>query len=126
MNKNTIISILAVVVVVAGIIWLIRTPGKPGQLDTFAQCVADSETTFWGTFWCPNCQNQKALFGASAKLLPYTECSTADGKSQLPVCSEAGIEAYPTWDWPDGTQDKGTVPLEYISEKTSCPLPVTE
>ena len=126
MNKNTIISILAVVVVVVGITWLIRTPAKPGQLDGFAQCIVDSGAKYYGAFWCPNCKNQEALFGRSAKLLPRTECSTPDGKSQLQVCTEAGITGYPTWTFADGTRVTGTQDLDALSEKTSCSLPGQE
>ena len=105
-----------------GVVWLVRTPAKPGKFDTFAQCIADSGTTFYGTFWCSNCQNQKAKFGSSVKLLPYVECSPKSGKGQLPICTDADIEAYPTWEFPDGSRVKGDISLERISEATSCPL----
>ena len=123
MKKTAIIWTLVTLAVVVGLVWLIRTPGRPGQLDAFAQCISDSGATFYGAFWCPHCQNQKALFGSSAKLLPYIECSTPDGRGQLPVCQEAGVEGYPTWDFADGTRIPGEVTLERLSELTSCELP---
>ena len=124
MNKKAL-WILVVLVFIGGVVWLIRTPGKPGRLDTFATCLKDSGTKFYGTFWCPHCQNQKAMFGSSAKLLPYIECSTPDGKDQLQVCTEAGVTGYPTWMFPDGSVKTGEVPLETLSEATKCPLPVS-
>jgi len=123
MNKNTIIGILVAVAVIGGLVWLVKTPDKPGRLDAFATCIKDSGAKYFGAFWCPNCKNQEALFGRSAKLLPRTECSTPDGKSQLPVCQEAEIKGYPTWDFTDGTRVTGVQSLETLSEKTSCPLP---
>ena len=105
------------------VVWLIKTPGKSGKLDTFASCIKDSGALFYGAFWCPHCQNQKAMFGSSAKLLPYVECSTPDGKSQLPLCTDAGVTGYPTWLFVDGTRESGEVSLEKLSEKTNCPLP---
>ena len=123
MNKNAIISIIVLVLVVLGMVWLIRTPDKPGELDGFAQCIADSGAKYYGAFWCPNCKNQEAMFGRSAKLLPRIECSTPDGKRQVPICNEANIEGYPAWDFADGTRVMGTQSLESLSEKTSCPLP---
>jgi hypothetical protein len=126
MSKNVIISIIVLVLVVLGMIWLIRTPNKPGELDGFAQCIADSGAKYYGAFWCPNCKNQEALFGRSAKLIPRIECSTPDGKRQVAECSEAKIEGYPTWDFVDGTRVTGTQSLETLSEKTSCPLPGQE
>jgi hypothetical protein len=123
MNKNKFIWLIVVIALVVGFIWLVKTPGRPGKLDVFATCIKDSGTIFYGTFWCPHCQNQKALFGSSAKLLPYVECSTPDGKGQLPICSDAGVTGYPTWKFPGGTVETGEVSLARLGELTSCPLP---
>ena len=109
--------------VIGGIVWLIRTPGKPGKLDAFASCIKESGTKYYGAFWCPNCKNQEAMFGRSTRLLPRIECSTADGKGQLPVCQEAKIEGYPTWVFPGGDRVSGTQSLEALAEATSCVLP---
>lgn len=124
--KSKIIWIIVLIAVVAGLVWLIRTPGKPGELDAFAQCINDSGATYYGAFWCPNCKNQEAKFGRSARLLPRIECSTPDGRGQLPVCQEAGIQGYPTWRFADGTEKSGDLPLLTLSEATGCPLPETE
>ena len=121
MNKK--IWMLIVVLVIAAIVWLIMTPGKPGKLDAFATCIKDSGAKYYGAFWCPNCKNQEAMFGRSAKLLPRIECSTPDGKGQLEVCREAKIEGYPTWDFPGGARITGTQSLEQLAMATSCPLP---
>jgi hypothetical protein len=123
MNKNKLIWLIIVIALVAGLIWLVKTPGRPGKLDAFATCIKNSGAIFYGAFWCPHCQNQKALFGSSAKLLPYVECSTPDGKGQLQACSDAGVTGYPTWKFPDGTVESGEVSLARLSELTSCPLP---
>ena len=117
MKKNTLLLSLGAILFVALVVWLVLAPSKPGKLDAFAQCINDSGTKYYGAFWCPNCKNQEAMFGRSAKLLPRTECSTPNGKGQLPICQDADIKGYPTWDFPDGS------PLERLSEKTTCPLP---
>jgi len=126
MNKNTVVWFLILVLFIGGVVWLIRTPGKPGKLDAFATCIAESGATFYGAFWCPHCQNQKAMFGTSARLLPYVECSTPDGNSQLPVCTDAGVTGYPTWEFADGSREGGEVSLERLAEKTSCVLPSSD
>jgi hypothetical protein len=115
--------ILIALVFLGLVVWLVRTPGRAGKLDAMATCIKDSGALFYGAFWCPHCQNQKALFGSSAKLLPYIECSTPDGKSQLSVCTEAGVKGYPTWKFPDGTVKNGEVSLEDLSAATNCPIP---
>jgi hypothetical protein len=121
--KKTIVWILALAVVVGGVVWLIKTPGRPGKLDAFATCLKDSGTVFYGAFWCPHCAAQKALFGSSVKYLPYVECSTPDGQSQNAVCNAAGITGYPTWRFPDNSTTTGEQELAVLAEKTNCPLP---
>ncbi|MEK7133297.1 MAG: hypothetical protein AAB771_01260, partial [Patescibacteria group bacterium] len=56
--------------VAIGIYFLVSANSKPGKLDEFTQCLKDKGAVFYGAFWCPHCQNQKAMFGKSAKLLP--------------------------------------------------------
>lgn len=123
MSKTAIIWVIGILAFGGLVAWLIMTPGKPGKLDAFAGCLSESGAKFYGAFWCPHCQNQKALFGRSARLLPYVECSTPDGQSQLPVCRDANIGSYPLWEFSDGSRLSGNIPLETLSEKTSCELP---
>ncbi|KKW07003.1 MAG: hypothetical protein UY39_C0021G0004 [Candidatus Kaiserbacteria bacterium GW2011_GWC2_49_12] len=94
-----------------------------GQLDDFAQCLTDKEAVFYGAFWCPHCQAQKRMFGNSVKLLPYVECSTPDGQSQLQICVDKKIQQYPTWEFADESRLTGEVPLLQLAEKTGCVLP---
>ena len=115
--------ILVLVLVVGGLGASFFVNTGPGQLDGFAQCLKDKGATFYGAFWCPHCQAQKRLFGKSAALLPYVECSTPDGQGQLQIGKDKGIQQYPTWDFADGTRLNGEVPLAQLAEKTSCTLP---
>jgi thiol-disulfide isomerase/thioredoxin len=104
-------------------------PAGPGKYDAFAQCLKDKGAVFYGAFWCPHCQAQKKLFGSSAKLLPYVECSTADAQGQLQICTDKKIQSYPTWELADGTRipddspDGAGVKLETLAAKTGCVLP---
>lgn len=115
------LSLLVLILLGIGASFYVKA--QPGTLDGFAQCLSDKQATFYGAFWCPNCANQKALFGRSAKLLPYVECSTPDGKSQLDACKEAGVEQYPTWEFADDSRLTGTQSLTTLAEKTGCVLP---
>lgn len=114
-------AVIALVVIAGGYYFWSQSQ-KPGELDQFAQCLKDKGAIFYGAFWCPHCQNQKKMFGRSQKLLPYVECSTADGRGQLPSCSEKKIEGYPTWEFTDGTRLSGEIPLRTLAEKTGCEL----
>lgn len=131
MEQKIIIGVVGVLVLAAiGIFMFAPAPAvtvstiPAGTYTAFAQCLKESGTTFFGAFWCPHCQAQKKLFGDASELLPYVECSTADGKSQLAVCKEAGVSSYPTWEFPDKTRQTGEVPLAILSEKTGCALPL--
>lgn len=105
-------------------LWLsISASNQPGELDDFAICLKDKGATFYGAFWCPHCQKQKAEFGRSARLLPYVECSTPNGSAQLSICEEKKIENYPTWTFADGTRETGELALARLAEKTGCALP---
>jgi thiol-disulfide isomerase/thioredoxin len=120
------------VLFLAGVVWLIMTPGKPSKYDEFAQCIKDKKTvTFFGAFWCPHCQAEKARFGTSAKYLPYVECSTPDGQHQTQVCIDNGIVTYPTWQFATGTTPEATSTYRVVGEMelvdlakaTQCALP---
>jgi thiol-disulfide isomerase/thioredoxin len=107
MKTNTIFALIIVVIVAVGGFFIYRSTSGPGPYDEFAQCLKDNGVKFYGAFWCPHCQAQKKLFKKSAKKLPYIECSTANGSSQLPVCTDVGIQSYPTWEFADGTRKTG-------------------
>jgi hypothetical protein len=121
MKQHTSWIIIGVVVVaiLGGIFWY---GAKPGKHDVFASCIAESGATFYGAFWCPHCQNQKSMFGKSANKLPYVECSTPDGRGQLPVCAEKKVETYPTWHFADGSVKTGTLSFSELSSITKCPV----
>ena len=120
----TVIVLLVVGVVVgAGIFGLVRKANQPGKYDTLAQCISDSGAKFYGAFWCPHCQATKAMFGKSAKLLPYVECSKPSGQGQLPICDEQGIKGYPTWRFADKSELGGERSLAELADKTNCSVP---
>ena len=121
--KTVVLGVIAVVVLLFG--WYYYNEAvTPGQYDEFAQCLADKGAKYFGAFWCPNCQNQNELFGKSKKFVNYIECSTPNGQGQLQVCIDDSIEAYPTWEFSDGSRLVGTLSFETLAEKTGCELPL--
>ena len=68
------------------------------MVRALAEHLTDKGVLFYGASWCPHCQEQKRLFGASARRLPYVECSPAGPNApQAPSCNIAGVQSYPTW-----------------------------
>ena len=143
--------IIVLLVILLPIVALTGLSKLPGKYDSFAGCIADSGVKFYGTYWCPHCAEQKALFGKSVKKLPYLECSLppkertaatqaaqqayANGtlkegqdprtigiKMDTDVCYDAGITGYPTWKFTDGTTISRVMTLTELSEKTSCQI----
>ena len=124
MKKGALIFWIGIIVlVVLALAASFLTKTGPGNLDSFAQCLKDKSAVFYGAFWCPHCQNTKRLFGNSANLLPYVECSTPDGKGQLQACIDKKVESYPTWEFADGSRLTGERTLQELAEKTGCTLP---
>ena len=121
-KKNYWVWIIAGLVIIGFIWWSLGSLFTPSKYDGFAQCITNSGAKFYGAFWCPHCAEQKDLFGTSVKYLPYIECSTPDGNSQLPICTSAGITGYPTWVFPDNSRGS-VMSLQELSQKTNCPLP---
>lgn len=103
--------------------WLYTASLAPGKYDNLARCLGEKGATFYGAFWCPHCNEQKQLFGKSAKLLPYVECSTADGKGQTAICISKNIEGYPTWEFADGSRMSAVMTPSQLAEKTGCMMP---
>ncbi len=133
MNTNAKIFLGVIGLLILGTIATVIVRGSgagtatgPGEYDEFATCLKDKGAVFYGAFWCPHCQAEKKLFGSSAKLLPYVECSTADGSGQLQVCIDKDIKSYPTWEFADMSRLTGEIPLQQLADKTSCALPGSE
>lgn len=100
-TSKFIIFIVGLVVIFIGIGLATNKAQAPGKYDDFAKALKDSGAQFYGAFWCPHCQAQKAQFGSSKQYLPYVECSNPDN-SQTKICADNKIESFPTWSFKDG------------------------
>ena len=84
-------------------------------LEALATHLHESGARFYGAYWCPACQEQKALFTASVDRLPYVEC-TPEGRSgpRAVDCLTRDIQEYPTWII-DGQRYGGVVSVERLA-----------
>ena len=118
------INLLLILIFASGIFFIYHfsKEEESGPLDQLAQCIEESGTKFYGAHWDIPTREQLKEFGPSKRLLPYIEC--ADGgesfQFQSERCSEAGIETYPTWAFPDGGYYLGVLTPEQLEEKTRC------
>jgi len=72
-------------------------PEKP-TIQGLAMHLEETGAVFYGAYWCPRCQEQKALFEASVDRLPYVECAPAGPNDHRnAICTSNRIDRYPTW-----------------------------
>lgn len=97
MNKKYIAAVIVIlgIAVLSFALFYPKSPYANVALDGFAQCLASKNITMYGAYWCPHCQNEKALFGDSFKYVNYVECT-----QEIAKCESAGIQGYPTWIFP--------------------------
>ena len=108
-----ILLIVGIIIIVAGIGFVTNKAKGPNKLDDFAKALTTEGAQFYGAFWCPHCQAEKALFGTAKQYLPYVECSNPD-QTPTQACLDKKVESYPTWMFKDG------ITLTSPSEPTIC------
>jgi len=68
------------------------------HMRAVAEALTASGAKFYGASWCPHCMDQKKMFGAAARYLPYVECSPNGPRTpQATECVAQQIKGYPTW-----------------------------
>ena len=88
-------------------------------LKALATHLQDSGARFYGAYWCPACQEQKALFTASVDRLPYVECTPEGrGGTRSVDCLTRNIQDYPTWII-DGQRHTGVVSAERLARMSN-------
>ena len=94
------------------------------KYDSFAQCLASKQAKMYGLYWCPHCAEQKAMFGASFRYVPYVECAIKGSPKELaPECKVAGATLFPSWQFGMDPPQAGVLSLQVLSQKTGCSLP---
>ena len=130
-NKRKVIISLVVFFVILTILCITLNKSEEsetinfGPFGGFAQCLTDNNVKVYGTSWCATCNDQKALFGRSWGLVNSIECSEETSRARNATCITEKIEAYPTWEFADGSrQTIDNLTFDLLSEKSGCPLPL--
>ena len=98
--------------------WLQFLTGSPILEVTNSENVSKLvETNALGTFRPPS------VFESSFQYVPYVECGVPGSREEAPLCKDAGIKHFPTWQFADGERLEGTLPLQTLATKTGCSLP---
>ena len=87
----------------------------------FTNCLIEKDARFYCSKDISTCYEQKKIFASAAVDLPYVECSDSRNyTSQLEICREHEIDAYPTWIFADGRRRIGVLSGEQLSMITGC------
>jgi len=69
----------------------------------------------FGSYKCPHCNAQKALFGDASKYVDYVECDPEGPNTRSNLCFSRGIMNYPTWEI-NGKYYEGAKSLAELSQ----------
>lgn len=75
----------------------------------------DVNATMYGAYWCPHCTDQKAMFGEAVSTINYVECDPEGENAQPQMCTDKGIEGFPTWEI-NGELYPGVHSLEQLAD----------
>jgi len=116
-----IISILvALIVTLFLLLWPRATVSHPASaIDAFAVCLNQKGVTMYGTDTCPNCQNQKKLFGDAFDKINYVNCYFHQKE-----CDDKSITAYPAW-IAGGKQAVGVQTFADLASISGCKSPIS-
>jgi hypothetical protein len=121
-STRKMVTGVLIIAAFAAVIYLgLRKRGN--RLDGFAKCLAAKQVKMYGAYWCPHCAEQKEMFESSFQYVPYVECGVPGSREEAPLCKDAGIKHFPTWQFADGERREGTLPLQELGTKTGCSLP---
>lgn len=101
---------------------MLASCGEPhdGKYAELAKCLTKEGVKFYGAFWCPHCQEQKAIFGDDMRYVTYIECDARDPKGKPEQCAEAKIDRYPSWFFPGQGVETGLHQPEALAKKAGC------
>jgi uncharacterized membrane protein len=115
-------AVIVAVALSATYAWTSTQLAESEYASGLARHLTQSGAAFYGAYWCPHCQEQKAMFGRAAALLPYVECDPRGAHAQPDRCRARGIRAYPTWEF-RGDLVEGLLSLNELARRSGHPRP---
>ncbi len=90
--------------------------------DNLATCLKIQGVALYGAYNTDATKQQINFFNNNTDGLPYVECDTFDGKTELKICSDKNITVSPVWEFADGSRLNGSQYLKTLSAKANCRL----
>ncbi len=92
----------------------------PERKEKIAKCLTERGFIVYIADWCPFCRQQKELFGAAAKYLPYIDCYDPEGeRGNLAKCP--GLRGVPLWKDGKGNEvPGGMIQIRRLVKASGC------
>ncbi len=79
-----------------------------------AKHLRERGAVMYGSYKCPHCNAQKAMFGDASVYVNYVECDPAGENAQPTLCYSRGILNFPTWEI-NGSYYEGSKSLQELA-----------
>jgi hypothetical protein len=110
MDKKNILILLGIVIIMI-VSTIVFAFGPKPDYYTLANCLTEKGIIMAGTDWCPACKSQREIFGDAFAKITYINC---DNNNEW--CTTNNIQAFPTWVFPDGTQEIGVKDFSTLNQ----------
>jgi glutaredoxin len=90
------------------------------KLIEIAKCLTQKGVTMYGAVWCSHCKRQKDRFKDAFQYINYIECDPHTNPEQAKICLDKKIEGVPSWEFPDGSIERGEKEVQELAEKAGC------
>jgi len=101
-NKFILTSVIIILVIIGGSYIAHSGVRKSAPVTKtmieLAKHLNNTNSSMYGSYTCPHCNTQKLMFGDAFKYINYVECNPGGQNSKASLCSEKGIDSYPTWE----------------------------
>src|SRR3989338_925551 len=127
--RSKVFRLLFLPLAVIGFIFLSGCVEQPISQPSFSaadftECLSENGVKVYGAWWCGHCDAQKELFEDAWSSVNYIECGVpGNTEEQSQICFDAGITAYPTWEFKDGGRVQGGQGFQALSNLSNCPIP---
>lgn len=123
-KMRAFLTIITAIIIVSAIYfvtehYLTNPPQTSAGAEDLAKCLTQKSAVLYGAYWCPHCQNQKALFGNASQYLTYVECDAGGENPNPQACQTAGVQAYPTWKI-NGVNYQGEKTFDQLKSLSGC------
>ena len=113
LDLKYVLILVGVVLCLVFLLW----PSSAATKGSLGACLSSKKVIMYGVDTCPNCINQKNIFGKDFKNVNYVNCDFHEDE-----CHEKGISVYPVWSM-DNRVLIGTQSLSALADFASCSLP---